>query len=101
MSERILAPFKSPVLRGFDDKPIGQRLKEFVDSGQISFEITMDSLPTGHAKHNDKLRNCIIYPLPRDDCINKPTSLVADFDKVTETAEMAFEGRQIQPILSR
>ena len=46
-------------------------------------------------------KNVYFLPFSQDDCINKPTSLVADFDKVTETAEMAFEGRQIQPILSR
>ncbi len=42
MSERILAPFKSPVLRDFDSKQIGQRLKDFVGSGQISFENAME-----------------------------------------------------------
>lgn len=44
-------------------------------------------------------KNVYFIPFAQDDCIHKPTSLVADFDKVTETAEMAFEGRQIQPIL--
>ena len=44
-------------------------------------------------------KNVYFIPFAQDDCIHKPTSLVADFDKVTETAEMAFEGKQIQPIL--
>ena len=44
-------------------------------------------------------KNVYFLPFSQDDCIHKPTSLVADFDKVTETAEMAFEGRQIQPLL--
>ena len=44
-------------------------------------------------------KNVYFIPFAQDDCIHKPTSLVADFDKVTDTAEMAFEGKQIQPIL--
>lgn len=38
-------------------------------------------------------------PFRQDDPVGKPTSLVADMTKVTETVAAALEGRQIQPLL--
>ena len=62
---------------------------------------TNDGL-SGAAKNIGSLlnsKNVYFLPFSQDDYIQKPTSLVADFDKVTETAEMAFSGKQIQPLL--
>ena len=62
---------------------------------------TNDGL-SGAAKNIGSLlnsKNVYFLPFSQDDCIHKPTSLVADFDKVTETAEMAFSGKQLQPLL--
>ena len=62
---------------------------------------TNDGL-SGAAKNIGSLlnsKNVYFLPFSQDDYIHKPTSLVADFDKVTETAEMAFMGKQIQPLL--
>ena len=44
-------------------------------------------------------KNVYFLPFAQDDYIHKPTSLVADFDKVTLAAEKAFEGKQLQPVL--
>jgi dipicolinate synthase subunit B len=44
-------------------------------------------------------KNIYFVPLTQDDPINKPTSLVADFKKVIETAMLAIEGKQIEPLL--
>lgn len=38
-------------------------------------------------------------PFGQDDCVGKPTSLVADFDRVADTVDAALAGRQIQPLL--
>ncbi len=38
-------------------------------------------------------------PFRQDDCVKKPNSLVADMDKIRETVQAAFEGKQLQPIL--
>ncbi len=38
-------------------------------------------------------------PFCQDDPEGKPTSLVADMEKVGETIEAALEGRQVQPLL--
>ena len=44
-------------------------------------------------------KNIYFTPLRQDDYVNKPTSLVADFDKIEETLNAAKEGKQLQPIL--
>lgn len=40
-------------------------------------------------------------PFGQDDPQRKPTSLVADFSQVTQAAQAALEGRQLQPLLLR
>ena len=39
-------------------------------------------------------------PFGQDDCIHKPNSLVADFNKVVETVNEALSGKQLQPVLA-
>lgn len=46
-------------------------------------------------------KNFYFVPFGQDDPVNKPTSLVADFNLVAEAAQAALEGQQLQPILSR
>ena len=43
-------------------------------------------------------KNIFFVPLKQDDPKNKPKSLVADFDLLEETINMAINGIQIQPI---
>lgn len=38
-------------------------------------------------------------PFGQDDAEKKPTSLISDFSLVTEAAQAALEGRQLQPLL--
>lgn len=44
-------------------------------------------------------KNLYFVPFRQDDFAAKPTSLVADFDLVPQTAQAALEGRQLQPLL--
>ena len=44
---------------------------------------------------------CSFVPFGQDDAANKPTSLIADFTKISETVDGALRGEQIQPILLR
>lgn len=44
-------------------------------------------------------KNVFFVPYRQDDPIKKPTSLVADMDRITDTVAAALEGRQIQPVL--
>ena len=44
-------------------------------------------------------KHVYFVPFRQDDPVGKPTSLVADFDRVTDTARSALKGQQIQPVL--
>ena len=44
-------------------------------------------------------RGLFFVPFEQDDYRNKPTSCVADFDKILPAAEAALEGRQLQPMI--
>ena len=45
------------------------------------------------------MKNMYFVPLRQDDCINKPNSAVADFERIPETLENALGGNQQQPVL--
>ncbi len=45
------------------------------------------------------VKNIYFVPFSQDDPINKPNSLVADFDKVEECIKLGLEYKQYQPIL--
>lgn len=45
-------------------------------------------------------RNYYFVPLRQDSPLKKPTSLVADFSKTSETIEAALDGRQLQPSIA-
>ncbi len=62
---------------------------------------TNDALGTS-AKNIGALMNMkymYFVPMRQDDCINKPNSIVADFEKIPEALESALNARQLQPIL--
>ena len=44
-------------------------------------------------------KNIYFIPLAQDDAFKKPTSCIADFEKIPETIAMALAGKQIQPLL--
>lgn len=46
-------------------------------------------------------RNIFFVPYAQDDCIRKPASLVADFDAIDKTVELALKNEQLQPVLMR
>ena len=45
------------------------------------------------------MRNVYMVPFRQDDPVNKPRSVVADFDKIPEALAAALAGEQAQPIL--
>lgn len=62
---------------------------------------TNDAL-AGAAENIGKLlgrKHYYFVPFGQDDAEGKPTSMVADFDKIPETLEAALAGRQLQPII--
>lgn len=44
-------------------------------------------------------KNFYFVPYSQDDCLNKPTSLVADFSKTVLAAKLALQNKQLQPII--
>ncbi len=44
-------------------------------------------------------KHYFFVPFGQDNAAAKPTSLVADFSRIEETALAALEGRQLQPLL--
>lgn len=62
---------------------------------------TNDGL-SGNASNIGKLlnrKNIFFVPFYQDDPLNKPCSLVADFDLLPDAAEAALRGVQLQPLL--
>ena len=44
-------------------------------------------------------KNVYLVPFRQDDPVGKPTSLVADFNLITDTVRAALGGQQLQPVL--
>ncbi len=62
---------------------------------------TNDAL-SGSAKNLGKLLNTkgiYFVPFGQDDPANKPTSMICDFDKISDTIDFALKEKQIQPML--
>lgn len=45
-------------------------------------------------------KNIYFIPFSQDDCVKKPNSLIAHFDKLIPAAEAAAEYKQIQPLIT-
>ena len=43
-------------------------------------------------------KNIYFVPMAQDDCVNKPNSIVADFDLISETVKAVLQGKQPQPV---
>ena len=46
-------------------------------------------------------KNYYFVPFGQDNALQKPCSLIADFEKVADTVEAALRGEQLQPLLLR
>ena len=85
------------------DTPVTMAAKSHLRNGRplIVAVSTNDGL-SGAAENIGRLlarKNFYFVPFGQDDHKNKPTSLVADFEKTPETVALALTGKQIQPIL--
>ena len=85
------------------DTPVTMAAKSHLRNGRpvIVAVSTNDGL-AGAAENIGRLlarKNYYFVPFGQDDPKNKPTSLVAHFDMIPETLELAMLGTQIQPVL--
>ena len=85
------------------DTPVTMAAKRHLRNGRpVVVAVSTNDGLAGAAENIGRLlarKNYYFVPFGQDDPRGKPTSLVADFDKIPETVEMALKGVQVQPIL--
>ena len=85
------------------DTAVTMAAKSHLRNGRpVVVAISTNDALAGAAENIGRLlvrKNYYFVPFGQDDAMNKPTSLVADFEKVPETLALALEGKQIQPLL--
>ena len=88
---------------GIADTPVTMAAKSHLRNGRpLLIAISTNDALAGAAENIGKLlvkKHCYFVPFGQDDAIEKPTSMVADFEQIPDTLTAAMEGRQIQPIL--
>lgn len=89
--------------RSIADGPVTMAAKSQLRNGRpVVIAVSTNDALAGAAENIGRLLNRRHYyfvPFGQDDPIKKPTSMVADFQKIPQALEAALEGRQIQPIL--
>lgn len=92
----------SKICRAISDTPVTLAVKSHlrIQKPLVIALATNDALGASGVNLGKALNTKHIYfvPLSQDDCINKPTSLVANFDLLEETLQLALQKKQIQPI---
>lgn len=85
------------------DTPVTMAAKSHLRNGRpVVVAVSTNDALAGAAENIGKLlgrKNYYFVPFRQDDPVKKPTSMVADFEKIPETIEFAHRGVQIQPIL--
>ena len=86
------------------DTPVTMAAKSHLRNGRpVVVAVSTNDGLAGAAENIGRLlarKNYYFVPFGQDDPKNKPTSLVACFNKISETVDLAVRGMQIQPILS-
>ena len=85
------------------DTPVTMAAKSHLRNGRpVVLAVSTNDALAGAAENIGKLlgrKHYYFVPFGQDDPINKPTSMVADFEKIEATAVAALQGTQIQPML--
>ena len=87
------------------DGPVTMAAKSHLRNGRpVLIAVSTNDALAGAAENIGKLlgrKHYYFVPFGQDDPKNKPTSMVADFEKIPQALDAALEGRQIQPLLLR
>lgn len=85
------------------DTPVTMAAKSHLRNGRpVLIAVSTNDALAGAAENIGKLlarRNYYFVPFGQDDPCKKPTSIVADFQKIPQALNAALEGYQLQPIL--
>ena len=91
------------IASGITDTPVTLAVKSHLRNGRpVVIAVSTNDALAHSAINIGKLlntRNIYFVPLAQDDPVGKPTSVVAKFDLIPETADLALKNRQIQPVL--
>ena len=85
------------------DGPVTMAAKSHLRNGRpVLIAVSTNDALAGAAENIGKLlarKHYYFIPFGQDDPLNKPTSMVANFDKVLPALEAALSGRQYQPMI--
>lgn len=85
------------------DTPVTMAVKSHLRNARpVVVAVSTNDALSGSAKNIGALQNYKHYyfvPYRQDNYKGKPTSIVADFSKIGETLSLAWENRQIQPMV--
>lgn len=103
----VIAPCTGNTLaklsHGVADTSVTMAAKSHLRNGRpVVLAISTNDALAGAAENIGRLlvrKNYYFVPFGQDDAMNKPTSLVADFEKIPATLHEALQGKQIQPLL--
>ena len=91
------------IANGVTDTPASLAVKSHLRNGKpVVIAVSTNDALAGSAINIGKLlntRNVYFVPFSQDDPFAKPTSAVAKFEMIVETADLALKNRQIQPVL--
>ncbi len=105
----VIAPCTGNTLaklaHGIADGPVTMAAKSHLRNGRpVLIAVSTNDALAGAAENIGRLlnrRNYYFVPFGQDDPAKKPTSMVADFDKLLPALEAALAGVQVQPVLLR
>lgn len=88
---------------GITDTPVLMAAKAHLRNGKplvISIS-TNDALGMNFKNIGElmNMKNIYFVPFGQDDCVKKPTSMIAHTELIQETIQAALEGNQIQPVI--
>ena len=103
----IIAPCTGSTLaklaHSIADTPVTMAAKSHLRNGRpVIVAISTNDALAGAAENIGKLmarKHYYFVPFRQDDAFGKPTSIVADFEKIPQTLDAAVNGQQIQPLL--
>ena len=85
------------------DGPVTMATKSHLRNGRpVIVAVSTNDALAGAAENIGKLmgrKHYYFVPFGQDNPEKKPTSMVADFNKIPETLALALEGKQIQPVI--
>ncbi len=105
----IVAPCTGNTLaklaHGIADTSVTMAVKSHLRNGRpVIIAVSTNDALAGAAENIGRLlvrKNYFFVPFRQDDADGKPTSMVADFDKIPAALDSALRGVQLQPLLVR